>query len=239
MEESKTVMQIPFMGFYESVHGQTFDDGLESWAEYEIQEGERAVEYRKAGITASDLSDARYWVTDYSAARRAYLESYVPKLRRALESEVSQKSDIPIEFESLSSPREYNFTTDRLFVTVSRAFVAKMREEVSPMTLARRIKTNHESRDGFCSYYPADLAKWDSKPLESWDHNELQTLFEAWLDDAGIDSEVYYQIETNLVVYEMLEKARAALDDATDWPAYEGRVAAMIESKTEEESKNA
>lgn len=239
MEESKTVMQIPFIGFYESVHSQSFDDALESWAEYELEECARAVEYQKAGITASDLSDARYWVTDYSAARRAYLESYVPMLRAALESEVSPKTNIPIEFESLSSPREYNFTTDRLFVTVPRAFVAKMRDEVSPMTLARRIKTNHESRDGFCSYYPTDLTKWDSKPLESWDHNELQTLFEAWLDDAGIDSEAYYQIETNLAAYEMPEKARAALDDATDWPAYEGRVAAILETKTEEESKNA
>ena len=57
------------------------------------------------------------------------------------------------QFESLESPREYNFTTDRIFVDIPANEVRRMLAEVDSETLSRVAAERHTSRPGFLSYY--------------------------------------------------------------------------------------
>lgn len=227
------VMQIPFMGFYESCHAMLFDGAEESFAEWTLEESE---ELQALGVKAWEIADYRCLVTDYSAAHRAYAESFVKYMGQKLEEETGES--IPWTFESVRSPREYNFQTDRLFVTIPESFARKMRHDVSDSELAGMIRQNHTSRDGFASYYSNDFIDWKDKAPESYDHNELMTLFQAWLVSRGITPEEYDTLELDSSL-DMNESARAALDDATDWAAYESRLEALKESKKEDSDHEA
>jgi hypothetical protein len=48
-------------------------------------------------------------------------------------------------------------------------------------TLDRIAAARHTSRSGFISFYSPDWRSWGE--IESWDHNQLETLLEAYIDD--------------------------------------------------------
>ena len=56
------------------------------------------------------------------------------------------------QFDRLESPREYNFTTDRIFVDIPLPEVVRMLAEVDPETLNRVAEERHASRSGFFSF---------------------------------------------------------------------------------------
>ena len=89
---------------------------------------------------------------------------------------------IPMEFEELISPKEYNFTTDRVFVRIPIDTIEKIATEMDDKPLRETIRKNHSSRSGFISFYADDLddPEWQ-KPVRDWDHNQLMTLLEAKL----------------------------------------------------------
>src|SRR5690606_26269592 len=96
-----------------------------------------------------------------------------------------------LEFESLDSPREYNFCTDRIFCYIplesaKRLFVISAKG--NHKRLKEVIRERFTSRDGFISFYSNNLEEWLDKPLDQWDHNEIGTLLIAvapCFDDAS------------------------------------------------------
>lgn len=221
-------MQIPFMGFYESIHDSNMDYALESWAEYEATESDNAAEYEALEINAGDLQELRFNATDFSAARYDLLPYIVRGIRERLEDETGE--DIPLKLESMTSPKYYNFETDRLFVTIPASFARKMRKEVSDLSLRMTIKERHTSRSGFYSFYRSNFESW-LKPVKTWDHNDLMTLFIAWLLDKGVDESEYNNFEMQLETYEPICQA---LDSATDWKEYESKLDELKTKKREE-----
>ena len=85
------------------------------------------------------------------------------------------------EFESLESPREYNFSTDRIFVDIPADEVRRMLATVDMETLAQVAKDRHTTRPGFISFYSPQVGDWGS--VETWDCNQLETLIIAFVDD--------------------------------------------------------
>lgn len=164
---------IPFSGFYESVHDQALDDACESILQDD------------SGDCVHDALPMRLFdAVDWGLAHQAYARRYAADWCDRLGIKGA-------EFEELNSPREYNFTTDRIFVRIPDAEVARIHRETKPDELARVAREWFTSRSGFISFYSPDVSTWG--PIGGWDHNKVGALLQAWqnqtkpdLDDWGI-----------------------------------------------------
>lgn len=171
MSDRTINLTVPFSGFYESWHSENIDRAEES-------------------LVQNDSGDPMFWLgefvnIDWSCVHLAYAEKYVDILANVFE--------IPLKFEHLSSPREYNFTTDRIFadMPIAHAYLMlrKTRADGSLDTCAKKRFT---SCDGFISHYRNDWREWG--PPSTWDHNQWGTVFAAWLhnhDEDFRDFELY------------------------------------------------
>ena len=151
---------IPFAGFYESWHDQVFDDALEQMFSDED------------GDPLGDLIDEAWQTVDWEKVRIAYSKEYVEGWKEYF--------DLPsVKFKNLDSPREYNFHTDRIFVTINLKDICKMLLRTDSKVFRDLVKESFTSRSGFTSHYDPDIDKWDDD-VTTWDHNEIGTLVEAY-----------------------------------------------------------
>lgn len=170
-------VKIPFSGFYESSHDAEIDRAIESY-------------FNREGDDKNHVPDDFYYSFNHHGdIRRAYARLYAASFADWFEGETGIA--LPLEFEEMQSPREYNFTTDRLFVSVPLKTMRAIRRYVPDNVLAHHIADNHTSRSGFISFYANDLKSWNAKPFATWDYNEYGTLIEAALLEAGVNSRNY------------------------------------------------
>jgi hypothetical protein len=195
-DSARVESTLPFSGFYESMHSRELDNQVEqltqddSGDQYELVGAPDANGERTVTKPGEDLWEHVSWPAAYSAYAKEYAENFAAYVK------AETKLDLALEFSELVSPREYNFTTDRIFVTVSRAAVQEIFRRVSMQLLNEQIAAKFTSYDGFNSYYPNTLDAWlggehtganaykfsgltDS--LDEWDANQVGTLLEAFL----------------------------------------------------------
>lgn len=229
-------INIPFPGFYESWLSQILDCEAERDAENRAeQESEQWP--AELQLTESDISECQWRPLNYSIAQehlaRAYVEEFDALAGEALgESRAAWRNawrngavvkeryradSCGMVFSTMTSPREYNFETDRLFVDVSRAFIGrlwKMSKAEGHATLRRFIRDRFTSRSGFISHYRNRLEDWPAD-LADWDYNQLGTLLLACLDLSGFDD--------SAVMESMLsgETGYYAFEKGMDWAQFE------------------
>lgn len=212
-------VNIPFPGFYGSDLEYSIDREHESHIEYESDRTGDYSDEEKYWPEPLRLDDRErgellFSATDYSAIHQAVARSYLSafddfagetfgfskvatvdrydwKAKRTRRVKVRQDT-MQAKFEEMTSPREYNFATDRLFASVplylmQRLF--KLSRDDGHETLAQIIKERFTSRSGFISHYSNRLADWTGKPLAEWDYNELGTLLLAAFALKGLESE--------------------------------------------------
>ena len=223
---TKLLTTLPFCGFYESAASGMIDSEVESFCEY--NETDNLKEEHPDLNFNGDIGDLVFDAMDYPKAYRAYAESYAANLAAAIADETGL--DLGLEFESMDSPREYNFKTDRLYAHIEPDKVQAMFEQTNQGALAARIKERFTSCDGFISFYSNDVTVWLEKPLDQWDPNELGTLLEAFLSQHAGD---LHKFELNLH-YDNYEDAQHAFDAGMDWPKYEAALADLIAEKQNE-----
>lgn len=188
---------IPFAGFYESV----FSDLAESSLNYLIECPEKLTKEE-----SQELCELVYDVQEFSALRHDIARAYAESFSEWFKEETG--FDLALQFESMQSPREYNFMTDRIFCFVDPAKVETLyRKETDKGILAAVIKERFTSRDGFSSHYSNDLNQWiiEGRP-KTWDHNQVETLLIAKLKQHGIESDSLYGYDSPL--YERLSDKR-------------------------------
>jgi hypothetical protein len=196
--------RIPFAGFYCSF----WDGQIDNWIDQQTENN------------GHDL-DAIHDAADFSAARldiaKAYAEEFIDWLGDCLDQKIVG------EFEELTSPRYYNFETDRVFVKLEEAAVQQVLDDLRAKdyeTLQKAFEAQFTSRSGFVSFYEPVVP---SKPLAEWDHNELYVLLCAWVAHQGvedIDFELYDRRIGGL--YEQVDQA---CDACVDWAALEAATA--------------
>lgn len=186
---------IPFSGFYNSLWSGELDSIEEREAEH-MEETERdegiAKELR---LDASEFGEMFYWCADYRKIHEASAQTIASSWNDLASEELG--FDLGLTFEKMTSPREYNFTTDRIFMNIPRDTVAKlfrMSRKENHVRLRDAIKTRFTSYDGFHSFYKNDLESWLAKPLSTWDCNEIGTLLEAMVGDLNKDLDLYYRV---------------------------------------------
>ncbi len=151
---------IPFSGFYESTHDSMLDDALNQMFSDDSGNPNDSLVYRA------------FDAIDWQKAQTEYARHYV----KAFSEEFELKG---LTFESMQSPREYNFTTDRIYCHVPASTVAMMRRKTPRAILASIAKDMFTSRSGFISFYSPDVANWG--PMREWDHNQLLALITAYV----------------------------------------------------------
>lgn len=155
---------LPFAGFYYSAHDSEFDREIESLADhYASETPDNMPEW---------LMNLAWDSADFESARLEYSREYAESFMQWLSLDGT--------FESMSSPRFYNFETDRIFVTLTRNDVAKLWRGVDRELFTQRCRDRFTSRSGFTSHYSNDWRQWGR--LSEWDHNQLGTLIGAYAE---------------------------------------------------------
>lgn len=227
-----------FPGFYESSLSQAIDYEESSHIEYECDTYDKEREARfpeEIRLNESEMASIFFDHTQYSIAyqnlARDYLDSFADELRDTLGIPVT------LQWESMSSPREYNFATDRVFATISESDIWRlwvMSSRDGHETLRAIVRQRFTSRSGFLSYYDNDLDSWiDGRRPSDFDHNELSAVLEAAIEVATLQPGFNEYAYTGQVG-EALEEMRRVVEDclfdgaagsawqsAVDWPAVE------------------
>jgi hypothetical protein len=213
-------VNIPFSGFYHSLWSGILDQQEELFVENEMgQEGPKEL-----WLTRDEIQDALYSSVDYRKSYEDIAESYAIAYVAWAKEQLG--FDIRGVYESMDSPREYNFTTDRLYLNIPisvmrRLFQISKKEE--HVRLESEIIRRFTSYDGFISHYRTNIDRWTEKPLDQWDHNELGTLLRAMTGE--LDSyDLYEQVNEN---------SWEAFDKALDWSKYQEKISELKKDKLE------
>lgn len=226
------VINIPFDGFYESLYSSEIDHHEEQEAEHFAERQEEEGIPSQLRLEASDFAEILFECADYRAIHLAIAKAYADAFNTYVSDEIG--IELGMSFESMTSPRYYNFETDRIFCHIPEASVAAL-FELSKLdgheALRKVLEDRHTSYDGFCSHYSNDLDAWLEKPLEDWDHNELCSLLLAAMLRAGIardwrEAVFYGVVECDGIYHEY--------DAGMDWQKFDEAVAARREELREE-----
>ena len=174
---------IPFSGFYESIHTDRIDREFEYFFD---NNGDGEID-----IPEEKQSD--FW-TEYDPVGWGILKEY----SKAYVEFVANEFDLSLVFDELTSPREYNFQTDRIFAKLPMSEVNQMMEKTDKKILEQLIEEKFTRRSGFIPFYSNDLETWLKKPLADWDHNEIGTLLEAYLmtlNESNDEIKLYERME--------------------------------------------
>lgn len=151
---------IPFSGFYNSLHSDEVD-----------QVTSQMFTDSQTGCEQNDgLHDRLQDSCNYGLVYKLYATSYAEQFLH--------KHAITGVFESMTSPREYNFTTDRIFAEIPHSELIRIYTLVDKSILNQAVRDNFTSCDGFSSFYSNKRYTWG--PLRTWDHNQLGALLHAY-----------------------------------------------------------
>lgn len=195
------LINIPFAGFYESLYSSAIDNEEESYIEWKFEEGDITQEQR------AELANLLWRHTDYRVAYETVARDYVDAFAKKFE----EWSEVPfkLKYDGMDSPREYNFTTDRLFADVDEEAIVALRAKVDENALREMVRRRFTSYDGFISFYANNLDDWP-EDVTAWDCNQLCTLIMCFMpDDWGW--EMYDATFTDCEAYQ-------AWESAVDWP---------------------
>ena len=171
---NKLESTIPFDGFYESFISDDIDHQIGQQIEwdtdiYDLNEDEQQI------LWDSYLSINRSYF--YNQIAKDYTNFYIEILNRRLEG-----FTLKAKFNLLTSPREYNFETDRIFIDIEKNHAIDFIKYIIKnykKELEEKIKDRFTSRDGFWSHYKNGLDLW-TQDYSEWDHNQIGTCFELF-----------------------------------------------------------
>lgn len=151
--EGMIEVEIPFMGFYESIHDENVTEAVcEAFSGCDDEDGlpEDAFDllWQEAEIPWRDLHN------EYA---KAFVE--------ALSAEIN----VPLEYVTMQSPKEYNFSTNRIFANMPIERWKDIRTEVEDYNnWSEVIRERFTNRSGFISFFSNDSTdeEWTREDLE-------------------------------------------------------------------------
>ena len=197
---------VPFAGFYYSKWSSELNDVENRFIEREAEDDDTLDESEVSVLV--DKCRQNETQIEYVA------EEYVGYFNEKFKEEFG--IDLKLRFESMKSPREYNFTSDVIYAYIDEDVVRRLLDDLEDSKLADMIRERFTSCSGFISFYPNRIERWKAKPIEEWDHNEVGTVLEAYVAQVeDFEWDVYYTMcERNVF--------DTALDKGMDWGKYRG-----------------
>lgn len=173
--EDRIEIQIPFWGFYESIHDRNLDEAIENAFNYNYETQE--------DVELGDEFENARWSADinWGKIHKDYAKEYT--------EEFGELFGLDLKFVELTSPREYNFSTDRIFASIPKEQLAKLRADVEAHEgWAEEVKERFTSRDGFMSFFSADI-KDEQWTREVWEECQYEVLMEFWIEHISDENE--------------------------------------------------
>ena len=166
-------IELPFCGFYCSAADERLDHEA---AQYFDKEGD-----------GEDHTPEDFWIgfNSWEDIKLNYVQTYTDCLQTWL---ADLDIDLDLTYSGMTSPKEYNFSTDRIFAQVPLDQLIKLYRATDKDTLRAVIKERFTSQDGFSSFYSNDLDQWlIDAPLKDWDLNQWNTVLLAAIGDKEIN----------------------------------------------------
>lgn len=141
--QHKIEIQLPFSGFYESIHDMYIDNHIEFELEYLESE---------LGYTDEQLDSIkdRFYDMDYAPIRKAICEHYINAYNAVFYDEYGIY--LGLEYSQLISPRFYNFETDRLYAFIDKSIYNEVTALLNSEDFKTRLKDKFKCRDGFMPF---------------------------------------------------------------------------------------
>ena len=190
---NKLESTIPFDGFYESFISADIDHQIGQQIEwdsdiYDLNEDEQQI------LWDSYLSVNRSYF--YNQIAEDYTNFYIEILNRRLKG-----FTLKAKFNLLTSPREYNFETDRIFIDIEKNHAIDFIKYIIKhykKELEEKIKQRFTSRDGFWSHYKNGLDLW-TQDYSEWDCNMIGTCFELF----DFDELHFYESLSETIIFNL------------------------------------
>lgn len=166
MNQTKVQAIIPFAGFYESWHSEAIDNAINRVFE-DI-----------SGEPNTTLVDKAFNCTNYKQIFEAYAKEFTKAFKHELNAKLEYNKPIRCKFIELVSPREYNFSTNKIIAEFDLEFMQWLLDaKVYRDRFERLCRDELTSRSGFISFYNPDFETWGE--LAAWDYNQLGLLLQA------------------------------------------------------------
>lgn len=180
-----------FSGFYESIFCM-YDRYVEYETEYLRSEG-------KTDKEIAEYIDSMDALAGDRAVAEVLPDAFMSLWNVEIASEHPQLTIKSITYSDMTSPKFYNFETDRIYAMVEMDLQALgdwLKE--NPDEWGAMLSTRHRTRSGFISFYDHNPESWDLNDIKYWDHNELATAFLTILDYYDLDQMSLYNEADNL-----------------------------------------
>lgn len=130
---------------------------------------------------------------DYEKTKESYCEEYV--------NCVNSELDLNIKYEGISSPKYYNFETDKIEASITKKDFDKWKDILlEEEELKEYIEEASKSRDGFRSFYSG----WDA--VEACDEIFLEYVFQWYHSQENFERDVLEHHEFELHFKDTLPK---------------------------------
>ena len=127
-------IELPFSGFYESIYDLHIDNTIEYYL-YDL-EGEQLKKAQNA-----------FYMMDYDATRKAICEHYIQAYNQVFYDQFN--IDLNLTFNSLTSPKFYNFETDRLFVNIDPEAFKQVINLLDDDTIQKTLSEKYKTQSGY------------------------------------------------------------------------------------------
>jgi hypothetical protein len=192
-----------FSGFYETLWAFQYDD-----IEYSLfNEPDRILKQINDYII-----DRLFDYADNTAYENAIAKSYVEVILIKLQEKYPDliKS---IKFESVVSPKRYNFSTDVINIIVDCDFDRLIAEFKKHPQAAEYIKETYTSRSGFSSYYENDLGDWLKTVKRDIGH-KTGSMLELLLSDVK-EYDIYEDVKSDIYESDFIDYDKL-IEDVND-----------------------
>jgi len=171
---NKLESTIPFDGFYNSYISSDIEHQIGQQIEwdtdiFDLNEDEQQILFDNyLSVNRSSF---------YNEIAEHYTDLYIDALNEKLEG-----FTLKAKFNLLTSPKEYNFETDRVFIDIEKDHAIDFIKYIIKnykKELEKKIEDRFTSRSGFWSHYKNGLDLW-TKDYSEWDHNQIGTCFELF-----------------------------------------------------------
>ena len=140
-----------------------------------------------------------------------FAKGYVQNLNEYIKDETG--IDLKLAFESLDSPKEYNFTTDRIFAYADPHHIRRLLNiaENGDEVFRKVARERFTSRDGFISSYHVNPDQW----TKHWDYNQWGTLLLAAMEANLLSTEydLFLELWEMNSLYEVIDNYATPYED--------------------------
>ncbi len=140
---NKIEIQLPFSGFYESIHDMYIDNHIE----YELDYLETELGYTDEQL---DIIKDRFYDMDYAPIRKTICEHYINAYNAVFYDEYNIHLDL--EYSQLISPKFYNFETDRLYALIDESIYNEVTALVNKEEFKVMLKDKFKPQSGFMPF---------------------------------------------------------------------------------------